>query len=330
MKNISKLLKIHRRISACKFCVQMIEELDDAYGPNHILATVNGLDMISSKSFVQNNPATSSSLMSWMAGSLRREIRAGRLPPDANKEQGSTAFNRFLLKRRLINYLLRKLCLPNTHPAHASYQKLVKCFSSWAAFEASGLDGTTKVTSEDMSWLQDLPEFLSELSMFLANIVKGTSGALETQLETDVKKDPTIQPEVVLNSVDFKTNVFNLEEMLAVRNNLLEKAAEPPAPTPAPSPAPQPAPSAPAPEEGDILPDGLAAGAEDGEPKPSPTRLDKISKFSSMLLHQSTKDLFDRLADPAFEEVLDWSTLRSLPFLGLGFRGLGFPEYCVT
>lgn len=207
-KQISKCLKIFRRVTAPKDSrvVEIIALLDDDYCSRHSLATVGGLDLLVSKTFVNGNPQTSSTLMTWAAECFHLEIIQGVVKPDANSSGLGESINRSLLKRRVINYLSKKL----PYSGQSGGNVLLEIFGSMAKFREHGLEAGSMQT---LPWRASLPVHVQEAVDFCTRMVRG--GGMEELWNGLLANDPLISAEMVLSSAPFKqTGCFDLPAAL--------------------------------------------------------------------------------------------------------------------
>ena len=112
-KTIARCLKVHGRLSGNDAAMKCIAALDDEFeGSKHFFGSLNGLEVLAVKTHINGNPATSSALLSWTASLLQRDVAAGNLSADAPPAKLTAAIHKNLLKRRLVQYLLRKMRVP--------------------------------------------------------------------------------------------------------------------------------------------------------------------------------------------------------------------------
>ena len=94
-----------------------------------MLSNLQNLDVFSSRSFVMNNPATTSSLLTWTSELLLDEVKNGGLSPNANKKELTDALNCYLLKKRMVNYVIRKMTVKYSLMPDAEYKANFDTFS---------------------------------------------------------------------------------------------------------------------------------------------------------------------------------------------------------
>ena len=226
-KQISQALKIYKRVMAAEARVaEIIGELDDMYASRHVLATITGLDSLTVKCHIASNPNVSNSLLLWVAEHLLQDIRAGTICPDESKQGLLLAINRAMLKRRVANYVVKKLTVAEGPDRFAT------TFSSMELFRSSGLVGD----GNSCTWTGTLPPFQVEAVAFLSKVF--TTSDTICKLMTDaVAKEPATQAEVFLNSAAFtQSGLYDLSSALAAHNDWTRPKPAEPTPTPPPQP----------------------------------------------------------------------------------------------
>ena len=231
---IGKCLRVHRRIMSCgdPRMLEIISKFDELYASRHVLAHLQGLELLTTKCHIANNPAVSSQLLLWCAEHIYLDVMSGQLSPDESKAGLQACINRALLKRRVCHYLIKKLTVPDEFGGHRAF---ADSFASMGKFKESGFDSMNSA-----AWLSDLPPFQVEAVAFMAKILRH-SPALDEVWMALVGKDPTIQAEVALTSSEFKhAGFFDLEGVLAGKEEWLSQKRAQLHPSPA-----EPAPVAP-------------------------------------------------------------------------------------
>ena len=300
-KTVSRCLKIHTRLSKNSAALRVIAKLDDVYGSTHALATIQGLEILTSKCFVNNNPATSMALTTWAAESFLAEVEAGNLEAAPRKEIITAAVNRALLRRRVIQYLLRKF-----HIQSAGFEKLRQTLASPKTFHESGLSSST---SDHVPFLKELPAYWQgDLLGFIMKIMSGAEELDEVWTDA-VQQDATVQAETVLSSAAFlRKGALDMPLIIQDHKNFTEPPVVPIEKAPAIDPE-QPVSSAP-PEEEMPLADEPAM-----EEAPRKPELDRRGFFQELVLPDIVDDVFNRVDDQKFRELLEWSQLRALATL---------------
>ena len=181
-KNISKCLKIHKRITAADFRTQeIIADFDDRFGSRHTLASVQSLDILVTRTYVSGNDAVSRSLLLWCLEHFNNDVQRGTVSFDAAKPAFNLAISRSLLKKRIINYVNKKVPMPAKPKGSdpANIPTIESIFGSFQKFRNSGLDhGSTLV----MTWRASMPCYLQETFDFLTKLTRG-GGALDESLD---------------------------------------------------------------------------------------------------------------------------------------------------
>ena len=76
-RTIKTMLRVHERISAEPAAEVCIRQLDDRFGSQRVLATLNGLDLLSAKTFLPKNPALARAVLLWVTELPGRSAKFG-------------------------------------------------------------------------------------------------------------------------------------------------------------------------------------------------------------------------------------------------------------
>ena len=215
-KNIGKCLKIHKRIAAAEYRVQQIISLmDDAFGSKHTLATVQGLDMLVTRTNVAGQDTLSQALLLWCVENFKMDVDRESCAPDASKIPFGLCISRALLKKRIINFLHKKLPPPKEGDTWRSIHEI---FGTMQKFRDSGLEqGSTVV----MPWRSAMPDCIQETVDFITSLVRG--GVVDDTLDEFLSKDSLASAELVMGSAAMKS-VFDFQGVLEARNADKNKA----------------------------------------------------------------------------------------------------------
>ncbi|CAE7766111.1 unnamed protein product [Symbiodinium sp. CCMP2592] len=314
-KTIAKNLRIHKRVTACNGASEIIRELDDFCKGRHALATTQGLDILCSKTNIQNNPSVSSQLLLWCLEQFWLEVREDRLESEPTKDTMTCFVNRALLKRRVLTYCCNKF-RPQAKPVqvegHAegsaskeTWPSLSDLFGSMKKFKASGLEigSTTK-----MSW-----DYLSDVVDFNVSLIRGACDkAINTVL---VEQGPMVSAEVFLRSPPFvKTGVWDVEATLRLKDELERPAVSEPEPA---EPVPE------QPKEPDTKPveEPEVAMLDTHDDHEEPAKMDRCGLFDGAVIPQFLKDVFARIEDDAkFERMNTFMEILVAPTTAPNWR----------
>ncbi|CAE7386316.1 unnamed protein product [Symbiodinium sp. CCMP2592] len=309
-KNISKCLKIHKRLTAADARAQeIIAEFDDRFGSRHTLASQQNLDILVTRTHVSGNEAVSRQLLLWCLEHFENDVQRGTVSFDVAKAAFNLAVSRSLLKKRLINYVSKRVTMPAKPTDGVAIPTIDSIFGTFAKFRNSGLDhGSTLV----MTWRASMPSYLQDTFDFLTKLMRG-GGPLDESLETFLQKDSLVSAELVLRAQSMKDH-FDIVAVTQAASQTAqdEKAASAPPPVAPPSPPKPESTTALPPPELPEDPEDLIEAAE------HPQRLDRSIYFDSLPLSSVAKDILNKVPDDSqFEQVLETARLRANTFLDL-------------
>ena len=234
-KNISKCLKIHKRITSADYRVQeLIGMLDDLFGSRHSLSAVQNLDILVVRTHVAGQETVSRDLLLWATEHFKMDVDRGTVAPDAAKAPFGLSISRALLKKRIVNFLHKKFPPPKASETTETWRSINDIFGSMSKFRLSGLEQGSTLA---MPWRVAMPPHIQDVTDFLTSLIRG--GVLENVLDSFLEKDSLASAEVVLASTDVKAT-FDLPAALEAARlhgkknepEAPEKVPEPPAPTP--------------------------------------------------------------------------------------------------
>ena len=197
---ISTMLKVATRFQSAVECRLILTELDSAFGSKHSFQNTTSLDIACQKTGVKNNNKLATSLLQWCLSLCRDEMLRGDMPPEVGHVGLKAAFTRYLLKRRLVAYLVRKftwkkldaleekLALP---VGFQCFEVMNTLFGSYESWRKSGLSPGSTVT---MGWLHNMPPHMVRLIHFCSQCLRG-GGDLESVIADIVEASPLVSPE---------------------------------------------------------------------------------------------------------------------------------------
>ena len=162
-RTIKLCIRVFERLESLAGVDNLVGQLDDAFGTLHTLATVAGLEMLCSRTSCPKNKKLEGELVLWSLELWVQEVNLGRVNPNSSKEVLASCINRFLLKRRLVNYIAAKVKQPDVkdvvyEPNRSPSTVLHAIFTSMRAFRESGCSQATSAAPMTMPWLAALPQ----------------------------------------------------------------------------------------------------------------------------------------------------------------------------
>ena len=101
-------LRVYERLKDIGRAEGIIGALNDLYGTHHVLATTAGLETLCSRTSVPKTPKLQDELVTWSLECWWLDVQLNRIQAGASKDTLGTCVNRYLLKRRLVNWVTAK------------------------------------------------------------------------------------------------------------------------------------------------------------------------------------------------------------------------------
>ncbi|CAE6919613.1 unnamed protein product [Symbiodinium sp. CCMP2592] len=328
---VSTMMKVATRFKSAVECRLILTELDSAFGSKHAFQHSNSLDVACQKTGVKNNAKLAASLLLWCLSLCRDEMMRGDMPPEIGHIGVKAAFTRYLLKKRLVAYLVRKftwkkvdaieekLALP---VGYQCFEVLNTLFSNYEAWRQSGLSPGSEVS---MAWLHNMPPHMVRVIHFCSHLLRG-GGDLESVLANIVETSPLVSPEAALLQMQKFLDVdATIKEHDAWMEKMLAPAPppEPALPTPTPEKDPVQVHTNAAESQGDnagLIEDEQAHPADDDEEmQPADPVVDQVeatrtSYFPSLALSSAIVDMLKKNPDDMqFQHMVEEAIIRCSP-----------------
>ena len=200
------MMRIHERIADTQ-CETIIEELDEAWGSQHIFATLMGLDLVCSKTSIPKNLVAQKALLIWTMDLVTGDIKSGHTEAKMSKEPLTQAIHRALLKKRIINLCAKKF----NEEASGPSKVWPKVFGSMGAWRQE------MEQQQNLQWLGSLPLWLQDVIQFCSKMLRGHV-SIDTLLDSALARDHLIPAEEFFRSTEWlKAEFLDLNEMLAAK-----------------------------------------------------------------------------------------------------------------
>ena len=127
-----------------------------------MLSTIAGIDTLVARTSVTRNKPLEDELVVWIMELFTHEVSISVTVPTTSRDQFAVSINRYLCKKRLVNYLCHKCkgldsvtCESSDPPTEPASKMIATTLGTFKAFRESGLAAVSCAT---LPWLTTLSE----------------------------------------------------------------------------------------------------------------------------------------------------------------------------